>query len=101
MILLFLLLQSNMVSPFASHQQQIAMMSQQQSLLMAAAAANAAGGLLKVPGNTQQGPNGINLLNQNLASAGYHQFYGMMMPGAGKNELEKYMQVRFANYECN
>lgn len=84
---------SNMVSPFGSHQQQMAMLAQQQSLLMAAAAANAAGGLLKVPGNTQQGPNGINLLNQNWASAGYHQLYGMMMPGAGKNELEKYMQM--------
>lgn len=59
--------------------------------MAAAAAANAAGGMVKVPGNAQQGPNGINLPNQSWANAGY-QFYGMMMPGAGKSELEKYMQ---------
>ncbi|KAI5662703.1 hypothetical protein M9H77_22026 [Catharanthus roseus] len=40
---------SNMVSPFALHQQQLAMLAQQQTLLMAAAAANAAGGVSKVP----------------------------------------------------
>ncbi|KAL3503272.1 hypothetical protein ACH5RR_037721 [Cinchona calisaya] len=83
---------SNMVSPFSAHQQQIAMLAQQQSLLMAGAAANAAGGMLKVPGNAQQGPSGINLTNQNGANSGY-QLYGIMMPAAGKSELEKYMQM--------
>ncbi|KAL3508617.1 hypothetical protein ACH5RR_028018 [Cinchona calisaya] len=83
---------SNMVSPFSSHQQQLAMLAQQQSLLMAAAAANAGSGTVKVPGNAQEGPNGINLPNQSWANAGY-QFYGMMMPAAGKSELEKYMQM--------
>lgn len=81
-----------MASPFSSHQQQLAMLAQQQSLLMAAAAANAADGILKVPGSAQQGPNGINLPNQNWASAG-HQLYGMMMQAAAKSEMEKYMQV--------
>ncbi|KAK6132634.1 hypothetical protein DH2020_033623 [Rehmannia glutinosa] len=60
---------SNIVSPFAAHQQQLAMLAQQQSLLMAAAAASA---------------------------SGEHQKFlipGMMMPAPGKNELEKYMQM--------
>ncbi|CAI9088588.1 OLC1v1022964C6 [Oldenlandia corymbosa var. corymbosa] len=76
---------SNMVSPFASHQQQLAMLAQQQ--LMAAAA----GGMLKVPGNAPQGPNGTTLPNQSWANA--YQYYGMMMPSAGKSEVEKYMQM--------
>ncbi|CAA2993943.1 Hypothetical predicted protein [Olea europaea subsp. europaea] len=38
---------SNMVSPFALHQQQIAMLAQQQSILMAAAA-NSSGGMPKL-----------------------------------------------------
>ncbi|PHU13183.1 putative ADP-ribosylation factor GTPase-activating protein AGD5 [Capsicum chinense] len=80
---------SNMVSPFAMHQQQIAMLAQQQSLLMAAAAA---GGAVKLPVNAQQSSNGTNMVDQNWPNLGY-QFPGMMMPAAGKTELEKYMQV--------
>ncbi|KAK6132733.1 hypothetical protein DH2020_033538 [Rehmannia glutinosa] len=83
---------SNIVSPFAAHQQQLAMLAQQQSLLMAAAAASASGGTSKVPGNAQLGVNGINLPNQSWPNVGY-QIPGMMMPAPGKNELEKYMQM--------
>uniref|UniRef100_A0A5B7A690 Putative ADP-ribosylation factor GTPase-activating protein AGD5 n=1 Tax=Davidia involucrata TaxID=16924 RepID=A0A5B7A690_DAVIN len=83
---------SNMVSPFSIHQQQLAMLAQQQSLLMDAAA-KSAGGLAKFPGNAQQlGPNGTNLHTQNWPNVGY-QFPGMMMSAAGKNELQKYMQM--------
>lgn len=87
---------SNMVSPFAMrqqqlamHQQQLAMLAQQQSLLMAAAAA---GGAVKLPVNAQQSSNGANMVNQNWPNLGY-QFPGVIMPAAGKTELEKYMQV--------
>lgn len=80
---------SNMVSPFAMHQQQLAMLAQQQSLLMAAAAA---GGAVRLPVNAQQSTNGINMVNQNWPNLGY-QFPGVIMPAAGKTELEKYMQV--------
>lgn len=82
-----------MVSPFAMHQQQIAMLAQQQSLLMAAAAA---GGAVKLPVNAQQSSNGTNMVDQNWPNLGY-QFPGMIMPAAGKTELEKYMQVE---HEC-
>ncbi|CAA2990470.1 probable ADP-ribosylation factor GTPase-activating AGD5 [Olea europaea subsp. europaea] len=82
---------SNMVSPFALHQQQIAMLAQQQSILMAAAA-NSSGGMPKLHGDTQQVPNGVNLSNQSWPNVGY-QFPGMTMPAAGKSELEKYMQM--------
>ncbi|KAK6134516.1 hypothetical protein DH2020_031750 [Rehmannia glutinosa] len=82
---------SNMVSPFSLHQQQIAMLAQQQSILMAAAA-NASGGAPKAPANTQQGLNGTNFPNQSWPNVGY-QFPGMTIPAAGKNELEKYMQM--------
>ncbi|XP_059282590.1 ADP-ribosylation factor GTPase-activating protein AGD5-like [Lycium ferocissimum] len=80
---------SNMVSPFAMHQQQLAMLAQQQSLLMAAAAA---GGAVKLPVNAQQSSNATNMVNQNWPNLGY-QFPGVMMPAASKTELEKYMQV--------
>ncbi|GER54513.1 ARF-GAP domain 5 [Striga asiatica] len=82
---------TNIVSPFALHQQQLAMLAQQQSLLFAAAA-NASGGTTKVPGNTQLGLNGINLPNQSWPNVGYH-IPGMTMSAAGKNELDKYMQM--------
>lgn len=82
---------SNMVSPFAMHQQQLVMMAQQQSLLMAAAAANATGGALKAPGNAQVAT-GTNLPNQVWPNFGY-QLPGMMMPTAVKNEPEKYVQM--------
>lgn len=80
-----------MVSPFAAHQQQLAMLAQQQSLLMAAAAKS--GDMPKIPANGQQpGPNGNGLPSQNWPNFGY-QIPGMMMPAAGKSDLEKYMQV--------
>lgn len=80
-----------MVSPFSAHQQQLAMLAQQQSLLMAAAA-KSAGVMPKFVGNAQQsGPNGTNVPTQNWPNVGY-QFPGMMMPGVGNNELQKYMQ---------
>ncbi|KAH0751450.1 hypothetical protein KY290_004667 [Solanum tuberosum] len=84
---------SNMVSPFAMHQQQLAQLAQQQSLLMAAAAAS---GNLKIPGDVQQGPNGSNIVNQSWPHVGY-QFPGMMMPASGKTELEKYLQAGAAH----
>lgn len=77
---------SNMVSPFAMHQQQLAMLAQQQSLLMAAAAKSA-------PGNAQQPPsNGTNIPSQAWPNIGY-QFPGMMMPVAGQADLQKLMQA--------
>ncbi|CAA0840343.1 Probable ADP-ribosylation factor GTPase-activating protein AGD5 [Striga hermonthica] len=79
---------TNIVSPFALHQQQLAMLAQQQSLLFAAAA-NASGGTAKVHGNTQLGLNGS---NQSWPTVGYH-IPGMTMSAAGKNELDKYMQM--------
>ncbi|CAA0815937.1 Probable ADP-ribosylation factor GTPase-activating protein AGD5 [Striga hermonthica] len=82
---------SNMVSPFALHQQQIAMLAHQQSVLMAAAA-GASSGAAKAPANSQQGLNGTNLPNQSWPNSAY-QFPGMMMPAAGKIDLEKYMQM--------
>ncbi|KAL2472629.1 putative ADP-ribosylation factor GTPase-activating protein AGD5 [Forsythia ovata] len=82
---------SNMVSPFSLHQQQIAILAQQQSILMAAAA-NSSGGVPKLHGNIQQVPNGANLSNQSWPNVGY-QFPGLMVPAAGKSELEKYMQM--------
>ncbi|KAL3821524.1 hypothetical protein ACJIZ3_007429 [Penstemon smallii] len=112
---------SNTVSPFAQHQQQLAMLAQQQSILMAAAAnasggklnahhqqlamlaqqqsllmaaaANASGGKPNAPGSsTQPGVNGTNLPNQTWPNIGF-QFPGMMMPAAGKIELDKYTQM--------
>ncbi|KAJ8534478.1 hypothetical protein K7X08_016206 [Anisodus acutangulus] len=80
---------SNVVSPFAMHQQQLAQLAQQQALLIAAAAAS---GTLKIPGDVQQGPNGSNIVNQSWPHVGY-QFPGMMMPTSGKTDLEKYLQV--------
>ncbi|XP_073268829.1 ADP-ribosylation factor GTPase-activating protein AGD5 isoform X2 [Populus alba] len=111
---------SNMVSPFAMHQQQLAMLAQQQQLLMAAAAksaggdpkvmnqqqlamltqqqqlmaaaAKSVGGDLKLSGSIQQGPNGINIPAQNWPNMGY-QIPGLMMPVAGQGDLQKLMQT--------
>ncbi|XP_021758733.1 probable ADP-ribosylation factor GTPase-activating protein AGD5 [Chenopodium quinoa] len=83
---------SNMVSPFALHQQQIAMLAQQQSLLMAAAA-QAANGASKSNVNMHQpGLNGTNMPTQNWPGLGY-QIPGLTMPSAGQNELPKSVQV--------
>ena len=68
-------LQSNMVSPFAAHQQQLAFMSQQQALLMAALKAGNAPQM--IPGNANQlNANGSNpplgtLPFQNWTHLGY------------------------------
>ncbi|XP_058001424.1 ADP-ribosylation factor GTPase-activating protein AGD5 isoform X2 [Hevea brasiliensis] len=82
---------SNMVSPFAMHQQQLAMLAQQQSLLMAAAAKS--GGVEpKFPGSIQQpGSNGI-LPAQNWPNVGY-QIPGLVMPVAGQGDPRKLMQT--------
>ncbi|KAJ8425321.1 hypothetical protein Cgig2_018938 [Carnegiea gigantea] len=83
---------SNMVSPFAVHQQQLAMLAQQQTLLMAAAA-QSANGTSKSPVNMQQpGLNGINMPIQNWPNLGY-QIPGLTMPFAGQNELQKLVQM--------
>ncbi|GMY31665.1 ADP-ribosylation factor GTPase-activating protein AGD5 [Fagus crenata] len=85
---------SNMVSPFAMHQQQLMMLAQQQSLLMAAAA-KSVGGDPKVLGSTQQpGSNGsVSIPTQSWPNAGY-QIPGMMMPVGGQGELQTLMQTR-------
>ncbi|KAL1567101.1 ADP-ribosylation factor GTPase-activating protein AGD5-like [Salvia divinorum] len=82
---------TNIVSPFATHQQQLAMLAQQRSLLMAAAS-NASGAMPKAPNNTEIGLNGTNLPNQSWPNVGY-QFPGMMMTEAQKAEVVKYMQM--------
>nr|GMD87414.1 probable ADP-ribosylation factor GTPase-activating protein AGD5 [Ipomoea batatas] len=79
---------SNMVSPFAMHQQQLTGLTQQQSLLMATPAAEAT----KIPGGAQQAPNNANLPNQSSQTF-YSPFPGdLMMPAAIKNEQDKYIQ---------
>ncbi|OAY28642.1 hypothetical protein MANES_15G083400v8 [Manihot esculenta] len=80
---------SNMVSPFAMHQQQLAMLAQQQSLVIATAAKS--GGA--VPGIIQHpGSNGINLPAQNWPNVGY-QIPGLVMPVAGQGDPRKLMQT--------
>ncbi|XP_074319424.1 ADP-ribosylation factor GTPase-activating protein AGD5 isoform X2 [Silene latifolia] len=83
---------SNIVSPFALHQQQLAILAQQQSLLMAAAA-QSANGTSKSPVNLQQaGLIGNNIPTQNWPNMGY-QIPGMTMPPAGQNDLQKLVQM--------
>ncbi|XP_022717030.1 probable ADP-ribosylation factor GTPase-activating protein AGD5 isoform X2 [Durio zibethinus] len=69
---------SNMVSPFAMHQQQLAFLAQQQSILMAAAAKSA-------PGNTQQPPStGTSIpIQQQLAFLAQQQ--SLLMAAAAKS----------------
>lgn len=84
---------SNMVSPFAMHQQQLAMLAQQQSILMAAAV-KSTGADPKFPVNTQQPlPNGTNIPIQVWPNMGY-QIPGMMMPVAGQGDQQKLAQAR-------
>ncbi|GAA0181017.1 GTPase-activating protein [Lithospermum erythrorhizon] len=79
---------NNSQVPFAS------VLAQQQSLLMSAAAtANTTGGMQKVPGNSKQEPNRVPLSGQSWLNAGY-QFPGVMMPNAGNNDFQKFMQMR-------
>lgn len=80
---------SNMVSPFAMHQQQAAMLVQQQTLLMAAAAKSLHGDQ-KLSGSVQQpGLQGTNISMPNWAHSGY-QMPGMMP--LGHDDLLKLMQ---------
>ncbi|MEI4872779.1 hypothetical protein Q8G47_29050, partial [Klebsiella pneumoniae] len=82
-------------SPFAVHQQQLALLAQQQSLLMAAAAKS--GGVPKFSGSSQQSrSNGTDVPSQNWPSVGY-QIPGMMIPIAGKTDLEKFMQSQMGS----
>uniref|UniRef100_A0A2P2K3B1 Arf-GAP domain-containing protein n=3 Tax=Rhizophora mucronata TaxID=61149 RepID=A0A2P2K3B1_RHIMU len=83
---------SNMVSPFATHQQQLAMLAQQQSLLMAAVA-KSAGVDPKFSGSIPQpGSNGITLPAQNWPNTGY-QMPGLMMPVSMQGNLQKLVQT--------
>ncbi|KAI3914125.1 hypothetical protein MKW92_047057 [Papaver armeniacum] len=88
---------SNMVSPFALHQQQLAMLAQQQSLIMAAAAAAKPSGGITMPVNSSQpGSNGAHVAGagmapQNWPNMGY-QVPGMMAQVGGSNDLQKFMQ---------
>ncbi|XP_023535090.1 probable ADP-ribosylation factor GTPase-activating protein AGD5 isoform X1 [Cucurbita pepo subsp. pepo] len=68
---------SNMVSPFAMHQQQLAMLAQQQSLLMAAAAKSATGDT-KFSNTQTSVPNGTNVPPQSWPNVAY-PIPGMMM----------------------
>lgn len=80
---------TNMVSPFAAHQQQLAMLAQHQSLLMAAAAAAAK----NLPGTTQQpGSAGTNVPAQMWPNVGY-QVPGITIPIAGPSHPQSFMQV--------
>ncbi|XP_057539956.1 ADP-ribosylation factor GTPase-activating protein AGD5 isoform X2 [Amaranthus tricolor] len=80
---------SNIVSPFAVHQQQLAMLAHQQRLLM-----DAANGASKSPVAVQQpGLNGgANMPAQNWMNVGY-QIPGLTMPSAGQHDLQKLAQV--------
>ncbi|XP_048130621.1 ADP-ribosylation factor GTPase-activating protein AGD5 isoform X2 [Rhodamnia argentea] len=80
---------SNMVSPFAMHQQQVAMLAQQQTLLMAAAAKSLRGDQ-KSSGSAQHPDlQGTNISVSNWAHSGY-QIPGMMP--LGQDDLLKLMQ---------
>ncbi|KAK4771169.1 hypothetical protein SAY87_031701 [Trapa incisa] len=80
---------SNVVSPFAMHQQQLAMLAQQQSLLMATVATNSLGGDAKSTRSTQQtASNGM------AWPSGGYQIPGMTVPVGGQVDLQKLMQSR-------
>ncbi|XP_019426106.1 PREDICTED: probable ADP-ribosylation factor GTPase-activating protein AGD5 isoform X2 [Lupinus angustifolius] len=80
---------SNMVSPFAMHQQQLAMLAQQQSLIMAAATKSTAGNPIYTA--STQHPSS-NIPGQNWPAAGY-PIYGVA-PMVGQGELQNLMQTR-------
>lgn len=84
---------SNMVSPFAMHQQQLAMLAQQQALLIASVN-KSAGADPKLPVNTQQPvANGTNIPFQGWPNIGY-QIPGVMMPTGGQGDQQKVVQAR-------
>ncbi|CAA7049157.1 unnamed protein product [Microthlaspi erraticum] len=87
---------TNIVSPFAMHQQQVAMLAQQQALYMAAA--KAAGGATPNGVNQQQQAvaNALNLASANWSNTGY-QIPGMTNPVGGQADLHKLMQNMNAN----
>ncbi|XP_010520894.1 PREDICTED: probable ADP-ribosylation factor GTPase-activating protein AGD5 [Tarenaya hassleriana] len=82
---------SNIVSPFAMHQQQIAMLAHQQSLLIAAASKSSGTGPKVSNANQQALPNGLNLPTTSWPNLGY-PIPGTMMPAGGPAELQKLMQ---------
>ncbi|KFK27048.1 hypothetical protein AALP_AA8G327600 [Arabis alpina] len=88
---------SNIVSPFAMHQQQVAMLAQQQALYMAAA--KAAGG--NPNGVNQQAvANALNLASANWSNTGY-QIPGMTNPAGGQADIQKFMQNMNMNANMN
>ncbi|KAK6934320.1 Arf GTPase activating protein [Dillenia turbinata] len=82
---------SNMVSPFAVHQQQLAMLVQQQSLLMAAAGKSMGAEAKSFINPQHLASNGSNLASQNWPNMGYQI---PMIPATGQSDLQKLMQVR-------
>ncbi|CAH8358448.1 unnamed protein product [Eruca vesicaria subsp. sativa] len=88
---------TNIVSPFAMHQQQVAMLAQQQALYMAAA--KAAGGNPNGV-NQQVVANALNLASANWSNTGY-QVPGMTNPGGGQADLQKLMQNMNMNANMN
>ncbi|KAL0824584.1 hypothetical protein Bca101_048261 [Brassica carinata] len=88
---------TNIVSPFAMHQQQVAMLAQQQALYMAAA--KAAGGTPN-GANQQAVANALNLASANWSNTGY-QIPGMTNPGGGQADLQKLMQNMNMNANMN
>ncbi|KAL0734681.1 hypothetical protein Bca4012_010891 [Brassica carinata] len=88
---------TNIVSPFAMHQQQVAMLAQQQALYMAAA--KAAGGTPNGV-NQQAIANALSLASANWSNTGY-QVPGMTNPGGGQADLQKLMQNMNMNMNAN
>ncbi|KAG6607848.1 putative ADP-ribosylation factor GTPase-activating protein AGD5, partial [Cucurbita argyrosperma subsp. argyrosperma] len=82
---------SNMVSPFAMHQQQLAMLAQQQSLLMAAAAKSAAGDA-KFSNAQPAVPNGTNVPPQSWPNVTY-PIPGLMMQMGPQGGLQTTVQT--------
>ncbi|KAL1206543.1 ADP-ribosylation factor GTPase-activating protein AGD5 [Cardamine amara subsp. amara] len=80
---------TNIVSPFAMHQQQVAMLAQQQALYMAAA--KAAGGTPNGV-NQQAVANALNLASANWSNTSGYQIPGMTNPVGGQADLQKLMQ---------
>ncbi|CAL5200819.1 unnamed protein product [Lathyrus oleraceus] len=80
---------SNIVSPFAMHQQQLAMLAHQQSLLMAAAS-KSTGVDLKYPTGIQQPSSNVSV--QNWPPTGFP--ISGVMPMDAQGELQKLMQTR-------
>ncbi|AED96483.1 unnamed protein product [Arabidopsis thaliana] len=89
---------TNIVSPFAMHQQQVAMLAQQQALYMAAA--KAAGGTPNGV-NQQAIANALNVASANWSNPGGYQIPGMTNPVGGQADLQKLMQNMNMNANMN